>query len=408
MWLLISFFVLAIIGILRYKVFYNPLTIFNGIWFIAFFLYFIFVSESSFYLSRNANIGFGLMMLGFNISYMFFSLVFYVSKKKRMIKKGNRIIKLKFIKVLFNIWLSITFIEIIYSRGVPMFWKFAGINKSYAQFGIPSLHGFVNSLSWVVLIFAFYSFLNVEMTKKNRKKMMKIIITIIITYLFLLARQSLMTAFVQMLGVYLLTKQVNYKNVFLSIIYSIILFGLAGNFRSGSEHFKMVAKVPEKFPDFLLGFYWVIMYIATSVDNMYSLLDSYFSFNYGLISLKSLLPTVISNLLKIKSVPIVGYFNNPAFNTSTFLNVPYIDFSFMGIIFVSVVYALIGNMSWRSYLNKKNDAETVFIYAIVFQILVMSFFVNMLLMLPIVIQFIYVKLFLGTRCFTISQKIEVA
>lgn len=407
MYLLIILSIISFIGFLRYRAPYNPITIFNGIWLLVFVLYFSGLANYANGLSNRGYVTFLLMIIGFNGAFLYLALIFRTIQKKSKFKRKNKKLSANGIKLIFKVWLVLIIFEAVYSRGVPILWVIIGSSKNYAQFGIPTLHGFVNSLSWVVLIFAFYVYLDINVKKSVKKSMIRIILTIISVYVILLARQALTTAFIQMMMVYLLTRKVNYAKVLWSIAISIIFFGIAGNFRSGADHFRSVARLTSEVPDYLLGLYWVLMYIVTPIGNMDSLVNYSIIYNYGKLSLTEVLPSVLVDMMKIKIDSFTEYFLNPAFNTSTFLQVPYRDFGLLGVLVFSALYGTMAYVFWQGYRNSNKSAESVLLYAVISQIILMSFFVNMLLMLPIIIQFIYIKIFFKIDIFVKAETYEI-
>ncbi len=374
--LLFMLSVSALLGLLIHRRLLNPLTVFNGVWFAALLLYHLELTAFPSGLSERGFQVFMLMYASFNLCYFYFLLVnFFLVKKINGLGKfklnflsADRILKM------FNLWLGIILLEVIYSKGFPLLWSAIGISKSYASFGIPTVHGFVNSLAWVISMSAFIHYLDTD-SRKEKKSMVKIIAVLCVGYIMLLARQTIVTGFVQIFAILLLKRKVSLKTLLSIGILGIILFGIAGNIRSGADHFRMVAGITSGIPDFLLGFYWVYMYVATPVGNVNSLVNYRLVFSNGLVMTKAVLPTVLMGILFGASrFTYHDFLVNKAFNVSSFLLVPYLDFGFYGVAVMSALFGAIGYFTWRSYSKQMFDAEAVMQYAVFFQIMAMSFF----------------------------------
>ena len=81
----------------------------------------------------------------------------------------NRI-NIKFLKI----FVYGTIINIIFSRGFPLMWLFTGDPRTYANFGVPSLSGFLNSFYFVILLNSFYLY-----SKTKDKHYLKLVLLIL-------------------------------------------------------------------------------------------------------------------------------------------------------------------------------------------------------------------------------------
>lgn len=389
--LIISSFGFAVLGYKIHENLMNPLTIFNSVWFSVIFLYSLGLSQYPDSLSERGIMAIGIMLICFNSSY--FTCLFVISRKLTL--KRNRNIKelrvtKRTIRRAFCFWCVIIVIEIIYSGGLPLIWLLTGSSKTYAQFGISSIHGCINGLAWVIIMSCVIYLLDVN---KKDKTIIKILCIVVGTYVLLVARQALVTCFIEVLVILVIKNKIGKKNIIISLVISIIIFGVLGNFRTSAEHFTTVANMSIELPDFLLGFAWVYMYMITPLGNIDAIVNSNIAFQHGIVSLQSLLPTVVVNIfIPNGSYSVSQFYVSEAFNVSSFLKEFYIDFGMYGIMMISTFTGALGVNLWNKIVTQKDGEIAVMNYAIYINIISLSFFTNMFLSLPIIIQFFYITI----------------
>ena len=316
-------------GIIKKTNLSNPIIVFNGIWFVCFILYGIKLSKVyTNDISLKAGICFLCMLLAYNLSF------FISTRCKHTVVVSNiRLIKATtkydYIKTLAIIWIFLIGVEVLYCKGFPLVWLISGRKGSYASFGIPSIHGFINSLSWFTLNILLIYYLD-----SRDKRIFKWGILINIVYFLLLARQSIMTEIIQLTPIYLLKRKVNIKKIGGLLVMTIVIFGIVGNIRTDPKHVLNTAKLSvDSVPFFFMGFVWVYMYMMTPIANMISAIDSWKTLYFGAASLKAFLPTAIVNALGMKDVAIndYSYLISQTYNVSTALLTPYFDFGIAGV-----------------------------------------------------------------------------
>jgi oligosaccharide repeat unit polymerase len=398
--ILLLFFLLF--GFIKHKSFISPLVVFNGIWFLVLTLYSFDLTNYPSDLSSNGFKAILIMILSFNVIYLFISYLYlFAPKKKIKIKKNDFLISKREIIFLFLVWLFIIIIEIIYSGGIPLIWLISGVSKTYAEFGISSVHGLANSLAWVLTMLAIIY--NYECEKD--KIMLFIISIVVLMYVSLLARQALITIFIELFVLYLYYNKVSFKKITFYIVSIIIIFGILGNIRSGADHFRRVAGIRFDIPDFLLGFMWVYMYMITPLANFDSFVNFNISFQNGINMIRSLIPSIfVNNFFSNISMINNEYLVNKAFNVSTFLLTPYSDFGFLGVFLVSGFLGGLGFLLWNKLKRKKGIKSKMF-YAIYVNIISLSFFVNMLILLPIITQFIIIQFIIKFKLIIMKRRI---
>src|SRR5450631_1129341 len=69
------------------------------------------------------------------------------------------------LKIAFALWVSMTALEVWVSGGVPILWLIQGSAQGYVDFGIPSVHGLLNSLLLAIGLAEFALF---ALTRKRK------------------------------------------------------------------------------------------------------------------------------------------------------------------------------------------------------------------------------------------------
>src|SRR5690606_35390241 len=132
----------------------NPAFIFISMWSLVLVLYSLGLTSNL--VSPSA---IGVLVILMNMVSILLVVVLIHGRNKVEVPSQERVelylvIVRRFIRYLFVIWLIGTSFEIYYSGGVPLYWRLAGINKLYTEFGVPSLHGVMNACYLQVLSMA--------------------------------------------------------------------------------------------------------------------------------------------------------------------------------------------------------------------------------------------------------------
>ena len=375
---------------LTYKKKINPLVVFNGIWFICFFLYRLgFSSAYDNKIPFLVSIVFVSMLITFNVGFILGKSL----KNKRGIVLKISLIKARtkeeYLNIVFHIYFSLIIIEVILFKGVPLLWTLQGrTDVSYVTFGIPSLHGFINSLAWFIVSISF-----IELLNSKSKVALRNIIMINLIFVLLLARQSMVTEIIQLMTIYFCKRRLEVKKLCVLLLLFVIGFGLIGNLRTPPEVIIRNSGFRFNVPIFLLGIVWVYMYMISPIANIIYFIENFTNFQYGIFSLINLLPTVVVNRINITTRGEVGtYLVNEAFNMSTGLMPIYGDFGVIGIALFFTLIGLMGGVLWRKMRCSNYSDEIVCMYSIYSGAIALMFFFNEFITLPIIIQFIYSSL----------------
>lgn len=371
----------------------NPIFIFVGTWLAIIVLYQFELSNWQYNLIDDSYITFIINIMAFTISY----LLVYIFKRKKMIQNNekkddkNVIVDFNFIKKMFIFWIIIEIIETIYSGGIPIIWKLVGSSKTYASYGIPTVHGLMNSISLVIMLLSYYLYL-----KENRKnkKLLLIIGTIILFDLMIITRQVIVSALIELFVIYIFfNKKIPVYKLLIIVSFLVIGFGLIGNIRTGSDNFIYVSSFKnENINSFLIGFYWVYMYFTMSIANINNAIYLGIS-QYGLYPImKNYLPTVFSNIIfENSNIIIPNYLVTKAFNVSGYFINFYLAFGNLGVLIISSIYGVLGGIITNKNRNESSEKNLLYM-SVYIQIIILSFFENHLFYLPSGFQFFLIFL----------------
>lgn len=373
---------LCLLGYLSRGKFFNPLTMFSGLWLLVVSLSYLQLSGWQSELSDSTII----VLMGMLASFGTLFLLGNGIEIKRNNGKTNRnSIDYSGLRNLFSIWCLIEILEIVYSGGLPIFWHLFNTGKTYFDFGIPSVHGVMNALGLVIILIA----TNLSLKdNSNRKSLIAIVILILLYYLMLVTRQVLISALIEILVVVLLNKpQIVVRKIIPIAFLAIIAFGIVGNMRTGYEAFLYVSLIEYDIPPLFIGFYWVYMYLTMTITNINNLIMGGFP-AVGMNALSGFIPSVLAPYLGLDT----GFFTadylvTNAFNVSGFFVYFYQGFKISGVLVISAIYGLISGVIYRKSCEETGERNTL-LFAVLMQIVLLSFFDNMLLYLPSSFQFV--------------------
>lgn len=300
------------------------------------------------------------------------------------------------LKFWLRLWMVMSCVEIVLSGGVPLQWTLTGSPKSYFDFGLPTIHGFLNALILTISIARFtLGLLN------GSKKDLLFPLVIVIWSIVIESRQLSIVVLIEALLLFLMYRRIKWKILVRGVVVvllMVILFGVSGDIRSGGDEFRKLAQPTEEYPDWLpSGFLWAYIYITTPLNN---LVNTHIHIRplYDLTmpnTLSQLIPTVIRNALgsRAPNFSSQGELVTQNFNVSTAYIGPVQDMGTTGLVVFSAAVALASGLCWASRGMRNN-----LIYAILGQCLFLSIFFNLFVYLPVIAQIPWCfMLFRGTK-----------
>ena len=368
----------------------NPATLFAFVWGGVLLLYHLRLSAWQDALSAETYYVFALTQIVFLIAY---SLGCFL-KLRHGVPASHKELDESYVKELFAVWLVLDVVEVFYSGGVPALWLFTDLSKNYFSFGIPSVHGFTNALGLVILLLAAY---HVIENKGDRRAMLGIIACFYVYYVILITRQVLVSGTIEIICLWLLkAKKIPVAKIAVIGVCLVLAFGWIGNVRTGYESFLAVGALRDDLPPVLGGIYWVYMYLTMTVANVNNLICmSPEPMGLG-VALSGLVPTAVEGALGIETSEAVSYLVTPAFTVSGYFDKYYLGAGVGGVVLITGLYGLLGGVACKA-INRDPCMRNQLLYAVVIQIVALTFFVNSLGTLPIVFQLVLLLFFFRRR-----------
>lgn len=343
-----------------------------------------------------------LIFMAFIVGYAFTAFI----KKKNNDYSGK--MRKRVVYFFFLIWLLGTLAEIYFASGLPLIWLYQNSDKTYFDFGIPSLHGLLNSLSLTLICFFV---VDIFEQSKWRSLNLAFIFAIISMYILFISRQLIVSAVIEsfVIVIYLCSRKkiFRYRHVFyvaLSSLVVIVGFGVIGDARS-SDFYQTIG-LNDVNPLIPSGFIWFYIYMVTPLNNLFYNVsnDSYLLVENASAFFYSILPTVVKVAMFDVDVENrwaqdflqTGLLPNTSFNVSTALIQAYLDAGLYGI-WLNV--ASLGFLAGIFY-KRISNIFSLMIYAVFGQCLLLSIFYNMIIYPPVLFQFVWIYIFYnaGVMC----------
>ncbi len=288
----------------------------------------------------------------------------------------------------FLIWSALTLIEIAYSRGLPIVWELTGGSQTYFDFGIPSAHGFLNSMLQAISLVGFCLFL-----LTGRRGYLGYPTFLLVWSVLLVTRHMMIVNLLELAVLFVLLRPLRpavWLVLGVSAVVVICAFGVIGDLRSGADHFYRLAVPSQAYPHWLpSGFLWVYLYLTSPLNNLIHTIqllppvhDPAFSNTFA-----SLFPSVLRLSVVDPDTAARGVLFTEAFNVSTAYVGPYQDMGYRGIILYSVMTSLLCHYFWL----KRNITGTL-VYCVLAACLVLSVFYHAMFNLPVIFQVVWIYL----------------
>jgi oligosaccharide repeat unit polymerase len=288
----------------------------------------------------------------------------------------------KRLRLLFRFWIGAAIFETIASGGVPIVWLFTNPQKTYVDYGVPSLHGFVNSLLLALALSRVSLYL-----LSGERRHLRVPLLSIFWWIALVTRGTIFYSLAESTILWFCIRPVNFKTIAKIAAYGVIVvlfFGWVGDLRTGAENFRALARPSANYPLWLpSGVLWVYIYATTPINNLEYTRSSREPENNLLLphTLSLLLPTVVRNIV-YEPGELSGALVDPvASNVSTAYLGPLQDFGLTAVFLFSMVTALLCQWFWY-----KSDPRSLLTFAVLAQCLVFSIFFDLFLSLPIIAQ----------------------
>ena len=382
------------------KIYLHPTLLVILVWSAVYYAYSLRWSQLQSISISEANGFIALIFFVFVITTIFHCLIYYTvgKTKKKYANSNNLSLPSLNLGCWYCIWMIITIIEIIYSKGFPLIWLLTGSEKTYFDFGIPSIHGLANGLISGLSLISFFIFL-----KTGRNSYLYLSLLIIPWGVIAVTRQIIIVNLTQFVVVYFAFRPPRIASIFFFIVITslfLIAFGWLGDIRTGADKFISLAMPSEKYPDFLpTGTLWVYIYAVTPLMNLlntFGASSGYKSWFFG-NTISPLFPSILRSIIFDTSKIEKGDVITEAFNVSTAFVDPFVDNGYFGLLLFLLLISIITHHYWR-----KTSIKGVLYYTIIAQCLILTIFYNHFFSLPVISQILWIAIIIKKKHTTIQ------
>lgn len=296
------------------------------------------------------------------------------------------------LRLCFRFWLCVTIVEIIASGGVPLVWALVGSSKTYVDFGIPSVHGFMNSLQVAIAISQVALFF---ITGKRRE--LRLPLFYLVWCIIIINRNMMLVSLIEFAIVFLRFRGLKFASgmkIVGGLLIFVLLFGVIGDLRQGdSSAIRTLAQPTEDYPDWLpSGILWAYIYITTPINNLIYNMEEIKPIYDPLFpsTVSTLFPSVLRDAVYGNDLSSAesGELVVSAFNVSTAFVGPFRDFGYFGTALFSSFIAIVCSTFWP-----RRDLKGVLMFAVVTQCLVLTLFFDHFFYLPVITQLVWLWIF---------------
>lgn len=279
----------------------------------------------------------------------FFMIKFNYKFKNRVIIFENKKSNYK----LYNFILIFIVMEFLYSKNIPLLSSMLNMNSQYQEFGIPTIHVIVVTVSLLICVYSFFRF-----SIFHKMKDFFYFVIYFMYFLLIFSRGMMVLILSSILCLYLVDKEIKMKYVTLSLIVLIVgcwIFGVLGNIRvsgswNNSEIIMDMGKIQGDTHGFLSPLYWVEEYLVCSLRNLnYNIMNLKPSYSLNDLLYVSMPDFIIKRIMPdhvINVKRLVGVFTS----LTTYSN-HYSAFGYIGMFIEYFIYMAIGVYLYSSNFN---------------------------------------------------------
>ena len=304
---------------------------------------------------------FMVFVIFITIVFVFFDIVFGYMYPRKETGFFNCLVSFrkidKFLRSLLVLWVVVYLINIVGSGGVPIIWVLTGVNKTYADFGLPTLGGLANLMRAFSLTIFFYLYF---LGYRRKRSLVWIFILLSSAFIIETGRGNGLVLALHGVGVYVMVRSVKLKSLPILLVGGVLFLLLMGlvqviRYSDGLSYLFSYLEsqgfdVGQNFilallvPTFL---YWVGPVVNTQLNFLVS--DSLLFNPY--YSIQGFVPTIIREHLFVEKD--YGILVNVANNTTSFFTPMLRDFGVYGAAFAVVL--ILGLTSWVYHRGRSGN-----------------------------------------------------
>ncbi len=287
--------------------------------------------------------------------------------------------------VFIAIYLVVQAFQVMYFKGTPLLWLLTNDPRNYFDFGVSSLNGLLNAIYLLSTTLLFLIYL-----KNKRGYHLALLLFLIAFPILLVSRQLFVSVFLQIACCLLLYQPKLVRKIALVFLLMLAAFIVVGNMRTGSEQLVKILEPAEYIPPYLYSLLWIYAYVVTPFNNVNAAIDFITPLGVPFFEISSLLPSILRP--EIATDDGTGFaLVHQSMNVSTFYLPPLLDFGKFWAFLFMAVFQLMLFLSYRRALHANSWVDVVE-YAVLYMVMVLSIFTNLLLFLPVIAQLVILKI----------------
>lgn len=278
------------------------------------------------------------------------------------------------------------FFQVIVFKGSPLIWLMVGDPRTYTDFG--RLNGLFNSLYLFATTAYFLIYLH-----ERRHWQVFVLVCLFLVPVLLVSRQLLVSVFLQTACCMMLYKPHSVKKIAKVGVFILLIFVVLGNFRTGLETLTEILQ-PESFiPTYLHSLLWIYAYFVTPFNNLNAAIDVVNPIGIPFYEITPMFPSMLQNFFELNmDYEHTGFsLVHENMTVSTFYLWPLLDFGRFYAFCFMCAFQLIFCLCYRKAQNSQDPLRLIK-YSILYMVMFLSIFENLLLFFPVILQLILTKL----------------
>lgn len=283
------------------------------------------------------------------------------------------------IDLLIKLWITVYIVNIIGSGGLPLAWAVLGVEKSYADFGLPTIGGLGGMLRAFILSACYLLWLHSDLPRQKRLKYLNFgIILILSAFVLEMARGNGVVLILHPIALHLMITRIRwitYPKWMLAAILLIIILGAIQVIRhnDGLNQLRLYAESSGFYNSEGFGVILIpaIMYTAVPIVNLDLNVDISPDLKFEpYYSIKSLVPSLIRDTIYEQGD--YGELVNDAHNVSTFYAPLVRDYGLYGAAITVTLMLLLVSLVYAKAMS--GSLYFIMIYPPLFMSICLSFF----------------------------------
>lgn len=158
-------------------------------------------------------------------------------------------------------------------------------------------------------------------------------------------------------------RRARYVETLIALLIAAGLFGWLGETRSGRGYFASAMQIRNEYQGWPSGLLWLLGYVSFPAENLVALVSEWREYEYGRRMMLGLLPAFLGSVDRADE-RYLGVLPNPLNNVPTYLGWSWMDFGWLGVIFLNVIWGAVGGLLVERPLGRGGLVSLVYYGAV--------------------------------------------